>query len=127
MSVSAWLAAILFTALTGVAHAQADGHTLMVGGNGNLAINPLVNKKLGYHPLKDLAPINSAALGGHIMAVHPSLPVHSVKEFIALAKARPGQLSYGAAGFGSSQHVTTALLQRMTQISLLLVPYKGGL
>ena len=108
------------------AHAQADGHMLMVGGNGNLAINPLVNKKLGYHPLKDLAPITSAALGGHIMVVHPSLPVHTVKEFIALAKARPGQLSYGTAGFGSSQHLTTALLQRMTQISLLLVPYKGG-
>lgn len=108
------------------AKSQADGYTMMLGGNGNLAINPHLNNKLGYDPLKDLIPVTSAALGGHIMVVHPALPVHTVKEFIALAKARPGQLSYGTAGFGSSQHLTGVLLQRMTKLNLLQVPYKGG-
>lgn len=108
------------------AKSPPDGQTVMLGGSGNLAVNPFFTKKPGYDPLKDLAPVTAAGSTGHVMVVHPSVPAKSVKEFIALAKARPGQLAYGTAGTGSSQHLAGWLFQRMAKISLLHVPYKGG-
>jgi tripartite-type tricarboxylate transporter receptor subunit TctC len=109
-----------------VVKSPPDGHTVMLGAIGNLATNPLFYDKLGYDPLKDLAPVTSAVSGGHLMVVHPTLPVKSVREFIALAKARPGQLAYASSGIGGSQHLAAALFQNMTNTVLLNVPYKGG-
>jgi len=109
-----------------VAKSPPDGHTVMLGAIGNLATNPLFYDKLGYDPLKDLAPVTSAVSGGHIMVVHPTLPVKSAREFIALAKARPGQLAYASSGIGGSQHLAAALFQSMTNTVLLNVPHKGG-
>jgi tripartite-type tricarboxylate transporter receptor subunit TctC len=108
------------------AKSPPDGHTLMMGGNGNLAIAPFINKNLGYDPLKDLAPVTSIGSAALVLVVHPTLPVKTVKEFIALAKARPGQLSYGTPGIGSGQHLAGSLFQNMAKIDLLHVPYKGG-
>jgi tripartite-type tricarboxylate transporter receptor subunit TctC len=105
------------------AKSPPDGHTFMIGSNGTLAISASFQKK---DPLKEFAPITSAASAGQIMVVHPTLPVKSVKEFIALAKARPGQLAYGTPGTGTAQHLAGALFQSMTKVVLLHVPYKGG-
>ena len=108
------------------AKAPPDGHTVMLGAIGNLATNPLFYNMLGYDPVKDLAPVTAAVSGGHLLVVHPTLPVNSVKELIALAKRRPGELTYASAGTGSSQHLGAALFQSMTKVVLLQVPYKGG-
>jgi tripartite-type tricarboxylate transporter receptor subunit TctC len=108
------------------AKAPPDGHTLMVGAIGNLAINGFFYKKLGYDPLKDLAPITAAVSGGQVVVVHPSVPAKSVKELIAIARARPGELAYASSGTGGSGHLAGALFQRMAKIVLLHVPYKGG-
>lgn len=108
------------------AKAAPDGHTLMVGAIGNLAVNAFFYKKLGYDPLRDLAPVTSAISGGNMLVVHPSVPAKSVKEFIALARARPGELAYSSSGTGGSGHLAGALFQSMTKVVLLHVPYKGG-
>jgi tripartite-type tricarboxylate transporter receptor subunit TctC len=103
-----------------------DGYTFMLGAIGNLSINPFFYSKLGYDPLTDLAPVTGAVRGGNVLVVHPSVPVKSVKELIALARARPGQLAYGTSGTGGSGHLAGALFRYMTKTVLLHVPYKGG-
>ena len=108
------------------ANAPPDGYTLMLGAIGNLGINVFFVKKLGYEPLKDLAPVTTAITSGNVLVVHPSVPVTSVKELIALARARPRQLAYGTSGTGGAGHLAGALFQRMTKTELLHVPYKGG-
>jgi tripartite-type tricarboxylate transporter receptor subunit TctC len=108
------------------AKSPPDGYTIMLGAVGNLAVNAFFYKKLGYDPLKDLAPITSAVSGGNVLVVHPSVPVKSVKDLIALARARPGELAYGTSGTGGSGHLAGALFRSMTNIVLLHVPYKGG-
>jgi tripartite-type tricarboxylate transporter receptor subunit TctC len=108
------------------AKSPSDGYTLMLGAVGNLGINPFFYKKLGYDPLRDLAPVTSAISSGNVLVVHPSVPAKSVKELIALARARPGELAYGTSGTGGAGHLAGALFQRMTKIELLHVPYKGG-
>jgi tripartite-type tricarboxylate transporter receptor subunit TctC len=108
------------------AKSPPDGHTLMLGALGNLGTNVIFYKKLGYDPLRDLAPITSAVLSSNVLVVHPSLPAHSVKELIALARKRPNELAYGTSGTGGSGHLAGALFQRMTKTELLHVPYKGG-
>jgi tripartite-type tricarboxylate transporter receptor subunit TctC len=108
------------------AKSPPDGHTLMVGAIGNLAINAFFYKKLGYDPLKDLAAVTAAISGGNVLVVHPTLPAKSVKELIALARARPGALAYASSGTGGSGHLAGALFRSMTKIVLLHVPYKGG-
>ena len=113
-------------AAEGTAKSPPDGHTIMLGGNGNLVTGPLLNKKLGYEPLRDFAPVALAAYAGQIMVVHPTLPAKSVKEFIAIARAQPGQLAYGSTGSGSGQHLAGELFQRMAKVKLLHVPYRGG-
>jgi len=108
------------------AKSPPDGYTLMLGAVGNLGINTFFYKRLGYDPLRELAPVTSAISSGNVLVVHPSVPARSVKELIAVARARPGELAYGTSGTGGAGHLAGALFQRMTKIELLHVPYKGG-
>jgi tripartite-type tricarboxylate transporter receptor subunit TctC len=108
------------------AKAPPDGYTLMLGAVGNLATNTFFYKKLGYEPLKELAPVTLAISSGNVLVVHPSVPAKSVKELIALAKRKPGELAYGTSGTGGAGHLAGALFRSMTKVEFLHVPYKGG-
>lgn len=112
-------------AMEAVAHAAPDGYTLLMGPIG-LAINPALYPKLNFDPLKDFAPIGLYGGVANILAVNASLPIHSVKELIAYAKANPGKLSQGSSGNGSSSHLAGEMLKASTGIDILHVPYKGG-
>ena len=109
-----------------VAHAPPDGHTLLLGFVGNLSINPGLFKKLPYDSAKDFAPIALAARSPIVVVVHPALPVKSIKDLVALAKAQPGKITYASSGNGNGNHLATELLATMTGIKLVHVPYKGG-
>ena len=108
-----------------VAKAPPDGYTIMVHSTTHLG-NQHLYKKLPYDVMRDFAPVGTLAAQPGALAIHPSLPVKSVKEFIALAKAKPGQINYSSSGNGSSPHLSMALLTSMTGIDLVHVPYKGG-
>ena len=108
------------------AHAPADGHTIMVGSLGGLAVNTNLYKGLNYHPLKDLAPIGWATSQSNVLVVNPSVPAKSVQELIALAKAQPGKLTYGSSGAGNAGHLAAELFKSMTKTDMVHVPYKGG-
>jgi len=108
-----------------VARAAPDGYTLLMGTTGTHTTNPAVYRKLPYDSIKDFAPISLVAESPFVLLVHPSLPVKSVKELIALAKARPGQLTYGSSGVGSSSHFGFELFNMMAGIKEIHVPYKG--
>ena len=108
-----------------VAHAPADGYTLLIGSIGLHAAFGIYSK-LGYNPTADLQPVILLAEVPLVMVVHPSLPARNVKEFIALAKAHPGEINFGSAGFGSSTHMTAELFEMMTAIRLTHIPYKGS-
>jgi tripartite-type tricarboxylate transporter receptor subunit TctC len=108
-----------------VATAPKDGHTIFMG-TVSTAINPSLYKKLAYNALKDFAAITQVTDTPFMFVTHPSLPVKNVKEFIALAKAKPGQLNYGSAGNGSGGHLFTAMFGSMAGIQLLHVPYRGA-
>ena len=105
--------------------APADGYTLFMANNSTHGANPAVYSKLPYDAVKDFAPIMLLAETPYVLSVHPSLPVKSVKEFVAFAKARPGQLNYGSAGNGSTHHLAGELLKMSARIDMLHVPYKG--
>jgi len=107
------------------AKAPADGYTLYLGNVSTLALNPHLFSKIPYDVLKDFAPVSLTAAIPLILIVHPSLPVKSVKELIALAKAHPGQLNYASGGAGSAQHMPMEMLRAMTGINIVHVPYKG--
>jgi tripartite-type tricarboxylate transporter receptor subunit TctC len=107
------------------AKAPADGYTLLLGSAGPLAILPGMTKGLAYDPLRDFAPVALASSLPFLLVVHPALPVKTVAELVAYAKARPGQLNYGTAGSGSTTHLATELFKSMAQIDLVHVPYKG--
>lgn len=109
-----------------VAKAPADGHTLMVHSTTHLANAHIYDKKLPYDTLKDFAPVAMIAGQPSVLVVHPSLQTRTAKDFIALAKARPGQINYASSGSGSTTHLAMALLSAMTDIKLVHVPYKGG-
>jgi tripartite-type tricarboxylate transporter receptor subunit TctC len=109
-----------------VAKSPPDGYTLLMGNTATNATNASVYKKLPYDPLKDFSAISLAASSPYLMSVHPSLPVRSVKEFIALAKARPGELNFGSGGSGSAPHLAAALFNFLAGINVTHVPYKGG-
>ena len=108
-----------------VAKSPPDGYTIMVQSATHVA-NPHLYKKLPYDTLKDFIGVTTFARQVGMLVVHPSLPVKSVREFIALARARPGQMIYGSGGNASFQHLTMALLASMTQTRMVHVPYKGG-
>ena len=108
-----------------VAKSPPDGYTLLLGNVATLTIIPNVQKKVPYDPFKDFEPVSLIASAPLLVVVHPSLPVTSVKQLIALAKAKPGQLNYASNGVGSSTHLATELFKVMTGTNLTHVPYKG--
>ena len=108
-----------------VAKAPADGYTLMVHSTTHVG-NASLYKKLPYDTLKDFAGVALLAAQPGALTVHPALPVKSVKEFIALAKSRPGSINYSSSGNGSAPHMSMALLVAMAGINIVHVPYKGG-
>src|SRR5262245_37802125 len=107
-----------------VAKAPPDGYTLLMVSAAHV-INPAMIKKLPYDSIKDFAPISVVADVPTAFAVHPALPVKNVKEFVALAKARPGQLNYSTAGRGTVGHLAAELLSSMAQIKMVHIAYKG--
>ncbi len=109
-----------------VAKAAPDGYNLVMGSIGTHATNASLYSKMPYDTLRDFSPISLAALVELVLVVHPSLPAHSVKELIALAKAQPGKLDYASGGQGASQHLAMELFQYMTGVKMIHVPYKGS-
>jgi tripartite-type tricarboxylate transporter receptor subunit TctC len=107
------------------ARSAPDGYTLLMA-YGSHVVNPTLVPKLPYDTVKDFLPITQVAVQPLLVNVHPSLPVKSTKELIALAKARPGQLNYGSAGSGSGGHLATEILSMMGRIKMTHVPYKGA-
>ncbi len=107
------------------ARAAPDGYTVGMGNIATLAINPSLYPKLPYDVLRDFTAISLAATISNCLVVHPSLPVRSVKELVAFAKARPGELNYASGGVGSAQHIPMELLKSMTAINIVHIAYKG--
>ena len=109
-----------------VAKAAPDGYTLLMGGVTPLATIPSSDSKLGYDPIRDFAPVSPVATTEYNLVVHPSLPVKTVREFIALARSRPGQINCASTGTGSTSHFTWELLKQLAKIDIVHVPYKGS-
>jgi tripartite-type tricarboxylate transporter receptor subunit TctC len=109
-----------------VAKAAPDGYTLVLGGTGTLAINPTLYSNVGYDPRKDFAPIGLIGTSALVLVIHPSVPVHNVKELIAYAKANPGKLTYASAGVGSGIHLAGEYFRFQAGIEMTHVPYKGS-
>jgi len=108
------------------ARAAPDGYTLLMGTNSSHGANPAIYSKLPYDPVRDFAPIALMVGMPYVLSAHPSLPVKTVKELVAFAKARPGQLNYASAGNGSTHQLCGELFKSMTGINVVHVPYKGG-
>ena len=106
------------------AKAPADGHTMLVN-NISLAVNATLFPKLPYDTLKDLAPVTLVGRQPNIVVVNPSLPARSVRELLALAQAKPGEINYGSGGVGTASHLATELLKLMAKVDMVHVPYKG--
>jgi tripartite-type tricarboxylate transporter receptor subunit TctC len=107
------------------AKAAPDGYTLFIGGTSAMVINPHLYQKLDYK-LADFAPITNVALLPMVICVTPDLPVHSIQELVALAKQKPGELTYGSSGNGSTHHLIQALFAATTGVQITHVPYKGS-
>jgi tripartite-type tricarboxylate transporter receptor subunit TctC len=108
------------------ARAAPDGYTILMGNVAPNAINVSLYSKLAFDPVKDFEPVSLVASTPNILVVHPSLPVKTVSDLVALAKARPGALNYPSAGIGSSSHLAGELLAILAGINIVHVPYKGG-
>jgi tripartite-type tricarboxylate transporter receptor subunit TctC len=108
-----------------VARAPADGYTLLLGTNTTLSVVPSLREKLPYDPIKDFETISLMSQSPYLLVVHPGFAAKTVKELIALAKARPGQVNYASPGFGTSNHLSFELFKSMAGINLTHVPYKG--
>ena len=108
------------------AHAVADGYTLVIGGTGTLALSPHLHRKLPYDPVRDFAPVTMLIASPYVIVVHPSVAANSVKELIALAKARPGQINYASGGNGSAPHFASEMFNTAAGIKLAHVPDKGS-
>jgi tripartite-type tricarboxylate transporter receptor subunit TctC len=108
-----------------VASAAPDGYTLLFSTMGVLAINPSLYDKLRYDPVKDFTPVSLTHATANLLVVHPSVPAKDVKELIALAKAKPGTLTFGSSGNGTSSHLSGELFKSMAGIDITHVPYKG--
>jgi tripartite-type tricarboxylate transporter receptor subunit TctC len=108
------------------AKAPPDGYTVMMAHIAAISILPSLVSKLPYDPQKDFAPISLVAIGPNLLVVHPSVPARSVKELVALAKARPGQLQYASPGAGTVQHLAGELFKLQAKVDMLHVPYKGS-
>jgi len=108
------------------AKSAADGYTLVLGNSATHAILPNLTQKLSYDAIRDFSPISLGALSDFVLVVHPSVPVRNVKELMALAKSRPGQLNYAAGGTGTPSHLAMELFNIMAKVKLNQVPYKGN-
>ncbi len=109
-----------------VARSAADGHTLLISSTGPMVINPALNLRMPYDTQKDFAPVTLVVVQPLCLVVHPSLPVKSVQDLVALAKSRPGQLNYGSGGIGNGAHLAGELLKTATGVNIEHVPYKGA-
>jgi len=109
-----------------VANAKPDGYTLLMGYNGTNAINPSLYAKLPWDPIKSFEPLSMIARVNNAVVVHPSLPVKTLPELVAYARAHPGALNYGSAGAGSIFHLAAEMLEQQTGIRMTHVPYKGA-
>lgn len=109
-----------------VAKSAADGYTLLLGNQGILATNVSLYSKLAFDPVRDFSPVVLLASQPNILVVHPSLPVKSVKELIALAKRKPGELNYASSGTGAATHLAGELFKSMAGVSMVHIPYKGA-
>jgi tripartite-type tricarboxylate transporter receptor subunit TctC len=109
-----------------VAKAPPDGHMIMVGYNGPIAVNVSLFDKMPYDPQKDLAPITLAVTAPQFLTVHPSVPAKTVAELIALAKAQPGKLSYASIAVGSASHLTMEMMKTAANVNIVHIPYKGS-
>jgi tripartite-type tricarboxylate transporter receptor subunit TctC len=108
------------------AKAPPDGYTLFVSSQTTLAIVPNLKSKVPYDPVRDYEPVSLLATQPYLVVVHPSLPVHNVRQLSALARARPGKIVYGSSGIGTGGHLSAELFKVMTHTDMLHVPYKGG-
>jgi tripartite-type tricarboxylate transporter receptor subunit TctC len=108
------------------AKSAADGYTVVQAGSTNFAIGPALAADLPYDPVKDFTPIALLAYAPNVLSGHPSVPAQSIKELIQLAKAKPGRITFGSPGTGTTFHIFGELFTRMAGIQLLHVPYKGG-
>lgn len=109
-----------------LAKAPPDGYTLILLGGGTHVLNALLTRNLPYDSVKDFAPVATVQRSDYVLVVHPALPVANLKQLIALAKARPGELSYASAGNGNMNHVAAEYFNMLTGVKTLHVPYKGG-
>jgi tripartite-type tricarboxylate transporter receptor subunit TctC len=108
-----------------VAKAAPDGYLMLIGNSGPMTINPVLQPDLGYDSRKNFAPVTWLTSAQMVLMVHPSIPVRSVKDLVALARAKPGELNYGSAGVGNTTHLGMELLQSMAKVKLHHIPYKG--
>ena len=109
-----------------VANAKPDGYTLLISYSGYHVGNPALMDKLPWDPVKDFSPIALLTISTNVIAVHPSVPVNNLKEFIAYAKANPGKLNYASQGNGSVSHIGTEMFKQSTGVEMVHVPYKGS-
>jgi tripartite-type tricarboxylate transporter receptor subunit TctC len=109
-----------------VAKAAPDGHTLLMGNSGPLAVNPVLYKKVPYDPVKDFAPITQGTSYMYVLVVPAALPVTNLNEFTALLKSKPGQMTYGSTGIGGGNHLSGELFNLMTGTQSVHVPYTGS-
>jgi tripartite-type tricarboxylate transporter receptor subunit TctC len=115
-----------FIATDAVAHAQADGYTLLVAFFGTLVVNPSLYDKLPYDPVKDFAPVTTVANLPLMLVVNPKSPIHSIKQLIDLSKATPNRFTFASGGAGQGAHLAGEMLKNMAGISMIHVPYKGN-
>lgn len=115
-----------FIVAEAVKSAPRDGYTLLMSSGGQMAINPSLYRKMPYDPVKDFVPITQINNGFLYLAVNNALPVKNLSEFITYVKARPGQLSYGSGGSGTTQHLTMELLKKRAGLDIAHIPYRGS-
>ena len=108
------------------AKSPPDGYTLFMGGNSSLVMSVSLYDKLSYDPVKDFVPITQIFIAANLLVVHPDVPVNSIDELVALAKAKPGQLTYGHTGTGSSQHLANELFKFMSKTDIVPIAYRGS-
>ncbi len=109
-----------------VARAEADGHTLLLGSVGSLTVAPHMQAKLPYKPLQDFAPVTMAVVFSNVLVVKPDLPVKNLADYIKLAKAKPGTITYASSGVGGAGHLAGELLEQSADVDMTHVAYKGG-
>jgi tripartite-type tricarboxylate transporter receptor subunit TctC len=115
---------VLGTMIT--AQAAPDGYTIMLGTSAGMVVNPLLQSKLPYDAMKDFAPVSNVIILPQLLVANPQLPAKTMKDLVALAKAKPGWLSAGSSGVGTPNHLGTELLKSLANVNILHVPYKGG-